>query len=131
MSLTCRIAFDELDFLVRDEMRGVRLQLELMKPELELQAQNMNSTIVIFGSARAADPSENSDDPLGKYYAEARLFASIVWMASQSDRKTRLCRGGRRRPKYHGVGQPGADKAGLKCVGLNITPPTNSIQTLT
>ncbi len=32
MSLTCRLAFDDSDFLVRDEMRGVRPQLELMKP---------------------------------------------------------------------------------------------------
>ena len=36
MSLTCRLAFDESDLLVRDEMRDVRPQLSLMKPELEL-----------------------------------------------------------------------------------------------
>ena len=54
-SPTYRLAFDDPDFLVRDEMRGMRLQLELMKPELELQANNINSSIVVFGSARAAD----------------------------------------------------------------------------
>ena len=87
MSLTYRLAFDDSYFLVRNEMRGVRPQLELMKPELELQAQNKNSMIVIFGSARTANPGENPDDPLGKYYAEARLFASMVSVVSQSDQK--------------------------------------------
>tara|TARA_B100000676_G_C17852121_1_gene718720 strand:- start:721 stop:867 length:147 start_codon:yes stop_codon:yes gene_type:complete len=48
-------------------MRGVHPQLELMKPELELQAHNINSTIVVFGITRAADPGENPDGPLGKY----------------------------------------------------------------
>ncbi len=61
-----RLAFDDPDFLVQDEMRGVRRQLELMKPELELQAQNINSTVMVFGSARAADLSENPDGPLAK-----------------------------------------------------------------
>ena len=50
-----------------DKMRGVRPQLELMKPELELRAYNINSTVVVFGSARAADPGENPNSPLGKY----------------------------------------------------------------
>ena len=63
-------------------MRDVRLQLGLMKPQLELQAQNVISTFVIFGSARAAGLGKNPDAPLGKYYAEARLFALMVSMAS-------------------------------------------------
>jgi len=72
VSPTYKLAFDDTDFLVRDDMRGVRLQLEMMKPEVELQANNIHSTIVVFGSARAADPVQDSDGPLAKYYGEAR-----------------------------------------------------------
>ncbi len=123
LSPTYRLAFDDPDFLVRDEMRGVRLQLELMKPELELQAQSVNSTIVVFGSARAADPAVNPDGPLAKYYAEARLFASMVSAASQSDQKRDyvVVTGGG--PGIMEAANRGADDAGAKSIGLNITLP--------
>ncbi|RUS65428.1 hypothetical protein CUZ56_03009 [Saezia sanguinis] len=47
-----RLAFSDGDFLLRDETRGVRFQLELLKADLILKEHNVNSTIVIFGSAR-------------------------------------------------------------------------------
>jgi hypothetical protein len=51
-----RLAFQDLDFLLRDELRPVRLQLELLKPELALQEKGIESTVVVFGSARIPDP---------------------------------------------------------------------------
>jgi uncharacterized protein (TIGR00730 family) len=50
-----RLAYDDLDFIMRDELRPVRLQLELLKPELAQREHNIQSTVVIFGSARIPD----------------------------------------------------------------------------
>ncbi|MEC7776451.1 MAG: 3-isopropylmalate dehydrogenase, partial [Planctomycetota bacterium] len=47
-----RLSFLDEDFMLREELRPVRLQLELLKPELIQQEQNIRSTVVIFGSAR-------------------------------------------------------------------------------
>jgi len=123
LSPTYRLAFDDPDFLVRDEMRGVRLQLELMKPEIALQEQHVHSTIVVFGSARAADPTGNPDGPLAKYYAEARLFASVVSAASQSDklRDYVVVTGGG--PGIMEAANRGAADVDAKSIGLNITLP--------
>ena len=52
MSPSYRLAFADPDFLCRDELRPVRLQLELLKPELLLTEYGIESTIVLFGGAR-------------------------------------------------------------------------------
>ena len=49
-----RLAFTDTDFLLREELRPVRMQLELLKPEMVQSEQGIESTIVIFGSARIA-----------------------------------------------------------------------------
>ena len=49
---TFRLAFADADFLMQRETRGVHVQLELLKPELTLQAHGIHSTFVVFGSAR-------------------------------------------------------------------------------
>ena len=46
------LAFQDQNFLLREELRPVRLQLELLKPELALQEQQIESIVVIYGSAR-------------------------------------------------------------------------------
>ena len=51
-----RLAFTDNEFLLRDELRPVRMQLELLKPELVQREQGIESTIVIFGSARILPP---------------------------------------------------------------------------
>lgn len=51
-----RLAYTDTEFLMREDLRPVRLQLELLKPELILQEQNIESTIVVFGSARLLPP---------------------------------------------------------------------------
>src|SRR3982750_2811096 len=47
-----RLAFTDTEFILREELRPVRMQLELLKPELIQNEQGIESTIVIFGSAR-------------------------------------------------------------------------------
>ena len=51
-----RLAFQDEEFLLKDELRPVRLQLELLKPELIQHEMGIESTVVIFGSARTPDP---------------------------------------------------------------------------
>ena len=51
-----RLAFTDERFLLREELRPVRMQLELLKPEMVQQEQRIESTIVIFGSARIVPP---------------------------------------------------------------------------
>lgn len=47
-----RLAFADPDFLLRRETRGIRFQLELLKPDLTLQEHHINATLVVYGSAR-------------------------------------------------------------------------------
>ena len=58
LSPSYRLAFSDTEFLLREELRPVRLQLELLKPELELLARGIESTIVTFGSARILEPEQ-------------------------------------------------------------------------
>lgn len=50
-----RLAYDDFDFMMRDELRPLRLQLELLKPEITMSEHGITSTVVIFGSARILD----------------------------------------------------------------------------
>src|SRR5678815_2704517 len=51
-----RLAFTDTDFLLREELRPVRMQLELLKPELVQDEQGVEATVVLFGSARIVAP---------------------------------------------------------------------------
>lgn len=51
------LAVTDLDFLLREELRPVRLQLELLRPELVLKDHQIKDMIVFFGSARTPEPS--------------------------------------------------------------------------
>lgn len=53
-----RLAFADPEFLLRRETRGIRFQLEMLKPDLEQQAQGIENTIVVFGSARFPAPEQ-------------------------------------------------------------------------
>ena len=53
-----RLAFQDLDFLLREDLRPVRFQLELLKPQLVFDAANIASTFVMYGSARIPEPSK-------------------------------------------------------------------------
>lgn len=127
-----RLAFHDEDFLTREELRPVRLQLELLKPELELSDQKIDSTIVVFGSARLPapedDPQEEADPAPGnvlnkrRAYDEARRFAELVTRQGQCDESERkelvVVTGGG--PGIMEAANRGADDAGGKSIGLNI-----------
>lgn len=134
LSPSYRLAFDDPDFLMRDELRPVRLQLELMKPELIFQEQGVDSTVVVFGGARipapGAKPVRTTDPALVKslqkkarFYEEARAFASLVSEYSQSTggRDWVICSGGG--PGVMEAANRGAADVGAKSVGLNIVLP--------
>ncbi len=73
-----RLAFIDQDFLLRRELRAVRLQLELLKPELIQHDAKIKATVVVFGSARIPEPS----------VAKNRLeIARAVWLKEPSNKK--------------------------------------------
>jgi hypothetical protein len=104
-----RLAFTDTAFLLREELRPVRMQLELLKPELVQQEQGIESTIVIFGSARIKPPDEAAQAladaqasgdtaavrraqtavAMSHYYDEARRFSALATKRAGST--TRRC----------------------------------------
>ncbi|MDF0596457.1 LOG family protein [Psychromarinibacter halotolerans] len=125
-----RLAFTDDDFMCRDELRPVRLQLELLKPELMLTEYGVESTIVLFGGARVPEPSQKDTARtetlagLSKYYEEARRFAHIVTERGQRDgnhlQNVIVTGGG---PGVMEAGSRGAADAGGVSIGLNIVLP--------
>ena len=134
-----RLAFMDTDFLLREEMRPVRMQLELLKPELVQNEQGIESTVVIFGSARIvpADVAErlvadarSAGDPtalrlaqtqlaMSHYYEEARRFAALVTQKSRGlSTPVYVVTGGG--PGIMEAGNRGAFDVGGKSIGLNI-----------
>src|SRR5207237_5914449 len=55
-SAAYKLAFQDAEFLLREDLRPVRFQLELLKPELLLNESNVGSTFVFYGSARVPPP---------------------------------------------------------------------------
>ncbi|MEO1294013.1 MAG: LOG family protein, partial [Pseudomonadota bacterium] len=126
-----RLAWDDPDFLHHDEMRGLRLQLELMKPEMILRDKGIASTVIMFGGARIPAPvtkgrkaHENKTlQGLAKYYDEARRFAYLVSQESMKSygREFVIVTGGG--PGIMEAGNHGAHQAGAASIGLNIVLP--------
>ena len=150
-----RLAFQDDDFLLRDELRPVRLQLELLKPELIQTEQDIESTIVIFGSARTPDPEsaekqlasiraeaeKNPSDILlakrlreaekalknSRYYEEARKLARLISLSCQSHNAATyvVTTGGG--PGIMEAANRGAHDAKAKSLGLNIVLPHEQV----
>jgi uncharacterized protein (TIGR00730 family) len=146
-----RLAFDDEEFLLREEMRPVRLLLELSKPELALSEHNVRNTVVIFGSARTLSPEQAAgemhyleqqrvvqpDDSIlerrlaqarrnlrqAENYATAQALAKYI---AEQNRQTHALQlhvvtGGG--PGIMEAANRGAHEAGDRSIGLNIVLP--------
>ena len=129
VSPSFRLAFRDPEFLEMDELRPVRLQLELLKPELILRERGIVSTVVMFGGARIPAPDRRETartktlGELSHYYEEARKFARLVGAESvrRQGREYVVCTGGG--PGVMEAGSLGAHEAGAETIGLGIVLP--------
>jgi uncharacterized protein (TIGR00730 family) len=104
---------DDVEFLKRDEQRGVRLLLEYQKVETALERRRITHTILVLGSTRATQKS--------RYYAMAREFARIAARDGKRKRSGRgvIVTGGG--PGIMEAANRGAHDVGAPSIGLNIT----------
>jgi len=140
-SASYKLAFQDSDFLLRDDLRPVRFQLELLKPELLLEEAGIGSTFVMYGSARI--PAPDKADALveaattdrqrriaerlkakSRYYDEARKLAAIASRCptdADGKRQFVVCSGGG--PSIMEGANRGAHDVGADSIGLNIVLP--------
>jgi uncharacterized protein (TIGR00730 family) len=147
-SASYRLAYLDDELILRDELRPVRLQLELLKAELIQREMGIESTVVIYGSGRIPDPENataelvavktrmkgHKNDPemkkalrraqrdleRSRYYDEARRLAGLISINSPRDRLVVVTGGG---PGIMEAANRGAHESGCQSIGLNIVLP--------
>lgn len=136
-----RLAFQDMDFLLREDLRPVRFQLELLKPQLLLDEAKIASTLVVYGSARIPEPvkaqalldlAETPEQKRiaerliakSKYYDVARQLgrlASNFPVDTNGKRHFVVCSGGG--PSIMEAANRGARDVDAETIGLNIVLP--------
>ena len=136
-----KLAFQDSEFLLRADLRPVRFQLELLKPELLLNEANIGSTFVFYGSARIPSPemadalvaAATNDEQLAiaerlkakaPYYDIARELARLASACECDEAGKRhfvVCSGGG--PSVMEAANRGAADVGKESIGLNIVLP--------
>ncbi|OVE82578.1 hypothetical protein BVY04_00630 [bacterium M21] len=144
-------AYEDIEFLKRNELRAVRMQTEMLKPQIVMDEQYIQSTICVFGSARTLCPTDatsrlhKANDELAKDpgskalketvahaermltcshdYAVAREFSAHMSKVGQQTGAMEyvICTGGG--PGIMEAANRGASDVGAKSIGLNITLP--------
>jgi len=136
-----KLAFQDDAFLLREDLRPVRFQLELLKPELLLDEAKIKSTLVFYGSARIPEPGVASAHPdpeiaanlesLSPHYDEARKLATIASRIPRDDDGWRhfvVCSGGG--PSIMEAANRGANDVLADSIGLNIVLPHEQVPNL-